>query len=65
MSRKISARWTDRVPRGSDTLKIARYRQVQHDASVPRAGRRMTVEEAMEFALTKYEVALHRLAQNS
>lgn len=53
------------MPRGSDVRKIARYRQAQHDASVPRVGRRLAAAEAMEFALAKYEVALHRLAQNS
>lgn len=53
------------MPRGSHARKIARYRQAQHDASAPRVGRRLTAAEAMEFALTRYEVALHRLAQNS
>ena len=65
MNRRISAKWTDRVQRGSHVRKIARYRQAQRDAPVPRAGRRMTADEAMEFALAKYEVALRRLALNS
>ena len=65
MNRRISAKWTDRVQRGSHVRKIARYRQTKRDAPVPRAGRRMTADEAMECALAKYEVALRRLALNS
>ena len=65
MNRRISAKWTDRVQRGSHVRKIARYRQTKRDVSVSWVGRRMTADEAMEFALAKYEVALRRLALNN
>lgn len=62
--RKIKAKWTGRVQRGSAVRKLTRHRKVPRIAgSPPQAGRRMTPDEAVQFALDKYKIALNRLAQ--
>jgi len=62
--RRIKARWTGRVQRGSAVRKLNSHRKMPRmTGSPPQAGRRMTPDEAMQFALDKYEVTLRRLAQ--
>lgn len=62
--RKINARWTGLVQRGSAARTLTRHRQPHSSQSpTPPAGRIMTPDEATQFALDKYEVVLHRLSQ--